>query len=113
VLVYDTKTQPLATGVRSAVQRGRRLLYAADETELVLQVTPAGQKPLVRLFGQILDDGVPVEGAAVTLRGPATAFDAETDEDGEFRVADLRCGRYDLDVATETRRVRVADVDIG
>jgi hypothetical protein len=29
-LVYDTKSQPLSTGVRAVVQRARRVLYAAD-----------------------------------------------------------------------------------
>src|SRR4051812_21226758 len=112
-LVYDTKTQALTTGIRAAMQRSRRLLYAVDETELVLQVTPSGQQQRVRLFGQILDDGVPVEGAAVSLRGPSTAFDGETDEDGQFRVGDLRVGRYDLDFATETGNVRVTGVDVA
>src|SRR5437899_1741156 len=74
-LIYDTKTATLASGVRAALQRSRRLLYAVDETELVLQFTPMSQKQHIRLFGQILDDGVPVEGATVNLRGPATVFD--------------------------------------
>jgi hypothetical protein len=112
-LVYDTKTQALATGIRAAMQRSRRLLYAVDEMELVFQVTPAGQQQRVRLFGQILDDGVPVEGAAVSLRGPSTAFDGETDEDGEFKVADLHVGRYDLDVATESGLIRVTNMDVA
>ena len=33
-LVYDTKAQPLSAGVRATVQRARRVMFAAEETEL-------------------------------------------------------------------------------
>jgi hypothetical protein len=112
-LVYDTKTEPLAVGVRAAVRRTRRALYTADETELVLQMIPERQPEHVRLLGQLLDEGVPVEGAAVTVRGPARAHDCATDEDGQFRVADLRAGHYDLDIAGTAGRVHVSDIDVA
>ena len=49
-LVYDTKAQPLSSGVRAVLQRARRLLYAADETELVLQIAP-GMAAMQQLMG--------------------------------------------------------------
>ncbi len=112
-LIYDTKGERLAAGIRAAMQRTRRLLYAADETELVLQMTPDCQTRQVRLIGQVLDEGVPVEGAAVSVRGPESAFDRATDEEGQFRVVDLEAGSYDLDVATEDGLVRVANLDVA
>ena len=51
-LVYDTKAQPLSSGVRAVVQRARRVLYAADETELVLQIGPDKQADRMKLAGQ-------------------------------------------------------------
>jgi hypothetical protein len=112
-LVYDTRAQPLTAGVRSAMQRGRRLLYAVEDTELLLQISPAGRPRHVRLFGQFLTDGEPVEGAAFSLRGPAVTVDGETDEDGEFRVADLLIGQYDLDVRASDGVMRVQAVDVA
>jgi hypothetical protein len=112
-LVYDTKDAALAAGVRAAIRRTRRVLYTAADTELVLQMAPERQPEHVRLIGQILDEGMPVEGAAVTVRGPASALGCSTDEDGQFRVADLRVGRYDLDIAYTAGLVHVGDVDVA
>jgi len=70
-LVYDTKTQSLAPGVRAAVQRGRRIFYAVEATELVLQIILERRPDHVRLIGQVFDEGMPVEGATVDLRGGA------------------------------------------
>jgi len=112
-LVYDTKTQPLASGVRAVVQRGRRLLYAAGETELVLQIASEPQPDQVRLMGQVLDEGMPVDGATVDLRGESVALHRATDEEGEFRLGGLPVGSYDLDIDTATRQIRVDQLDLG
>src|SRR5689334_20930907 len=101
-LVYDTRTQPLPAGVRTVIMRGHKLLYAADETELMLQVTPERRPAHVRLAGQVLEDGLPVEGAAISLRADAVLVDRTTDEDGEFRVPELPAGEYALGVDTAT-----------
>ena len=97
VLVYDTAAEPLAPGIRAVVQRARRLMYSADDAELVLEVSPERTPRLLRLFGQLLDDGEPVEGAIVHLAGsdaPARA----TDEEGEFRIGELPAGAYRLSI---------------
>lgn len=46
-LVYDTKAQPLSSGVRTAVQRARRLMFATDDTELLLLIAPDRQPDCV------------------------------------------------------------------
>ena len=112
-LVYDTGAQALPTGVRAVAQRGRRLLFAADAAELLLQVAPEPRSAHVRLHGQILDDGLPVEGAAVSLRGAVAAIERTTDDDGEFQVAGLPAGGYALDVDTPTRRLGIDRVDLA
>ena len=112
-LVYDTKAQPLTPGVRAVVQRARRVLYAADETELVLQIAPDRQADRLKLTGQVLDEGMPIEGAAVNLHGPAASQDErETDEDGEFLIGSLPKGEYSLEIGTPARVMSVTPLDI-
>ena len=112
-LVYDTKAQPLGSGVRAVVQRARRVLYAADETELVLQIAPDRQSDRLKLAGQVLDEGMPIEGAAVNLHGPSASQVAqETDEDGEFLIGSLPKGEYSLEIDTPARSLSVAPLDI-
>ena len=111
-LVYDTKSQPLSSGVRAVVQRARRVLYAADETELVLQIAPDRQADRLKLAGQVLDEGMPIEGAAVALHGPTNQVHHETDEDGEFMIPSLTKGEYCLEIGMRARVLSVAPLDI-
>lgn len=69
-LVYDTRDRPLAAGVRSVGGPARRLLFAFDDTELVIQMTPERSPERIRLMGQVLDNGRPIGGASVQLNGP-------------------------------------------
>jgi hypothetical protein len=110
-LVYDTRTQPLSSGIRAVVQRARRLLYSADETELVLQVAPGKKPNHLKVAGQVLEDGMPVEGAEINLHGPTNHSD-ETDEEGEFLVGSVASGAYSINVTTPARQMRVSALDI-
>ena len=111
-LVYDTRSEAGSPGVRAAIQRARRLLYAAGSTELILQVAPERQPANIRLAGQVLDDGLPVTGATISLWGPTNVVDCPTDDDGEFRVPDLPKGSYGLDVRTGMRLIGIAGMDL-
>jgi hypothetical protein len=121
-LIYDTKAQPLSSGVRAAVQRARRLMFAADDTELLLLITPDRQPDHVWMLGQVIDEGIPLEGAAVSVRGAVNANDAaegvdrgvalQTDREGEFRIAELPQGSYGFTIETASRIVTVAPFDI-
>ena len=112
-LVYDTKAQPLPSGVRAVMQqRARRMLFTADDTELVLQVSADIAPEQLKVVGQVLDEGIPVEGAAVRFEGPRQVHEA-TDEEGEFRVGDLPKGSYDLEIGTADRVVDVSPLDLG
>ena len=109
-LVYDTAAQPLSPGVRAVTYRARRLLFMADETELMLQLAPAPTPARLRLVGQVLSEGVPVEGAAVELRGANWAMAHSTDDDGHFRIDELPKGAYSIAIAAGHRCLDVADV---
>lgn len=111
-LVYDTKSQPLSSGVRAVVQRARRVLYSADETELVLQIAPDKVADRHKLAGQVLDEGMPLEGAAVSLLGGPKNVAQETDEDGEFLITALPRGAYSLEIGTPAGLLSVAPFDI-
>ena len=97
VLVYDTATQPLMPGVRAVMQRARRLLYAVDDAELILEVSPERTPDRLRLMGQILDGGEPVAGAVVRLVGSEARAET-TDDEGEFRMGELSARAYELTV---------------
>jgi hypothetical protein len=114
-LVYDTGDRPLAAGVRSVGGPARRLLFTVDATELVLQMTPERSPGRVRLMGQLLDNGMPIGGASVSLNGPATSCVKSTDEEGQFRVADVGKGTYRLQIDTLTQMISVEplSIDIG
>ena len=112
-LVYDTAAQALTPGVRAVSQRVRRLLYMVDETELVLQVGPTSVPTQLRLVGQVLDEGEPVEGAAVELRGTGRTFARSTDAAGHFQLDELPSGAYAIAIASTSRYLDVAGLALG
>ncbi len=114
-LVYDTRDRPFAAGVRSVGGPARRLLFAADETELVLQMTPERSPGRVRLLGQVLDNGMPIGGASVHLNGPTGLCVRSTDDEGQFRIADVQKGSYHLEIDTVAQLLSVdhLSVEIG
>jgi hypothetical protein len=111
-LIYDTSTVTGSPGVRAAMPRARRLLFTADSTELILQIAPSRRAWHVRLTGQILEAGVPVEGVTLDLLHPSPIPETVTDEDGEFRTADLPLGCYGLDFHLSTRVVSIPSIDL-
>ena len=111
-LVYDTKAEPLSAGVRATIQRARRVLYAAEEAELVIQIAPDRQADCRKLAGQVLDEGMPIEGAAVSLHGPSSSVQRETDEDGEFVMGSVPRGAYSLEIDTPARQLSVTPLDV-
>lgn len=88
-LVYDTRFHALPSGIRAVAQRGRRLLFTADEYEVVLEVTTDTSPRWLKMIGQVLADGSPVEGARVRLDGPIRPVSRVADQEGEFRFAPL------------------------
>ena len=110
VLVYDTATQPLRPGVRAVTQRARRLLFMAEDTELMLQLAPTPIPSCLKLVGQVLDCGEPVSGAAVELQGPAGSIAQATDIDGHFCIDELPKGAYTIAVAAHHQSLSVADL---
>jgi hypothetical protein len=97
-LVMDLGPLTAAAGVRGAALTGCRLLFAADGYEIVIQEAMDTRRRGRSLLGQILQDGDPVEGAAVLLVGAHDKVHAEADCEGSFRFHNVTSGSYTLDV---------------
>ena len=112
-LVYDTRDRPLAAGVRLAAQRARRLLFVAEELEVVLQVSRDPSSSGFKVMGEVLWEGVPVVGATIRLSGPVTPTNQPTDLEGKFRLAALPSGDYSIEIGMEDRVVDIPALDVG
>ena len=112
-LVYDTKAQPLSAGVRATGQRARRFLYAAEEAELVIQVSPDRQPDHHKLSGQVLRDGEPVPWAAIVLSGRGRPAETEADDEGSFRFRSVVEGSYDLEIWADDDLIVCTPVVLG
>lgn len=111
-LVYDTRSQALPLGIRAVAQHGRRLLYSADEYELLLQVTTDSSPRWLKIIGQLLADGAPVAGARIQIDGRSSKLDQVADEEGEFRLAPLRRGEYRLEIGAGADLLELPPLDL-
>jgi hypothetical protein len=88
-LLFDSFRQPLVAGVRSVGSAPRRMLYAADDLKIDLQVEPQAEGQTIIVTGQLLDSrqpGAVVRDMKVTLsNGRGRTIEARTNEFGEFR----------------------------
>ena len=111
-LAYDTRSQALPRGVRNANLTERRLLFLADQYEIMLKVSTDLATGLPKLGGQLLADGLPVEHGAVDLVGPLHRDRENLDDDGGFRMVALPPSRYHLDIEVGFDVIEVDDVDL-
>jgi hypothetical protein len=111
-LIYDTRAQPLPVGVRVVAQGARRLLFVAEEFEVVLHVSPDPLPNRVRVLGQVWSAGVPLPAATVRLGGPLELADEMTDSEGQFRLAALPKGGYSIGIDTAEQGVDIPTVDL-
>jgi hypothetical protein len=111
-LVYDTAVSGMRTGVRAFIQEGtRRLLFAANEYEVLFRIAPAGSPESVDIVGQVLHEGLPLEHVAVRLAddGPTVP----TDRTGGFRLASLATSTHHFEVATDDGVIKIAPFTVG
>jgi hypothetical protein len=108
-LIYDTQTQHLPRGVRTLIERERRLLFAAAEYEVVLEVVSDGPGGWSCITGQVLAEGVPVPDAAIILdEGTAQ----RTDDNGSFRLVRVSTARCTLRVEAPTLELALPSFDL-
>jgi hypothetical protein len=78
----------------------------------LLGVTTFGQTPTAKVVGTVLDpQGLPVEGAKVTLTNQGTNYDytTTTSSKGAFQFSNIDSGIYRVTVATDNFRVAVVE----
>jgi hypothetical protein len=97
-LVYDLAPRAARVGVRGAGTAGRKLLFAADQYEVMIQGSPDARPSRHRLVGQVSWEGEPVPEATVLLDGVSHRAETDADFDGSFRFSNLEAGNYQLDV---------------
>jgi hypothetical protein len=101
-LVYDTATQSYPSGVRAVLQEGsRRLLFEAQDYEMLVRVTPHRVADGHELIGQLLCGGLPSTGAAVRIEADERNTILLTDQSGGFRLAWLGGRACRLSVAVD------------
>ena len=109
-MIYDTQTVTLPHGVRTVRGHDRRLLFTAAEYEIVLEVVAGETSGWLRLAGQILIDGEPVQGATITLDDGASAV---TDDEGRFKLVQGWAPRCSFWVQTDGLLLIVPPFEIG
>ncbi|HYM00596.1 MAG TPA: hypothetical protein VEZ90_16695, partial [Blastocatellia bacterium] len=101
-LVFDSNRRTAVAGVRSSSGEPRQLLYTAGSFSVDVQVgTPS--RNLADLFGQVLSREEPgfesVTGLTVQLlNGDKVTETALTNHIGEFAIARIKPGEYDLKI---------------
>jgi hypothetical protein len=97
-LIYDLAPRAARVGVRGGGSSSRKLLFAADQYEVMIQGSPDARPSRHLLVGQVSWDGEPVPEATVLLDGVSHRAETDADDDGSFRFANLAAGNYQLDV---------------
>ena len=111
-LVYDTAISGMKTGIRAFIQEGtRRLLFAADEYEVLVRIGPTAAADAFDVVGQVLHEGLPLGCAAVRLAGDGATY--ATDQTGGFRLASLSAGTHRFEVATDDGVIQIAPITVG
>ena len=116
-LVFDNLRQPAIAGARSSGVEGRQLLYRAEDYSIDVQIAPVDQRR-AELTGQILREGESmfesVGGLRLDLIGEGRkTFTAVTNEWGEFTIAGVDFGSYDLQLDVNEASITIVGLPIG
>jgi len=89
-LLFDSSSNPIAAGVRSAATVARQLLYGVGAYRIDLRMEPQMDSDKVSLVGQILNSADPTKHAAavpvVLLKGRKVLAESHTNAFGEFHL---------------------------
>jgi hypothetical protein len=115
-LVFDSLARPALAGVRSTETASRQLLYKAGDFSVDLQVVPA-EGASVDLIGQVLRESEPgfesVDRLGLDLmRGGEIVCSTSTNEMGEFALAGVDPGVFDMRVRLQEGTIFVPGLPI-
>ena len=97
-LVYDSRQQPPGVGLRAVTAKLPRLMYAARDIEIDVQIRPSTLAGRVRLLGQVLQGEFEPSSGWVTVESAHGSVTAELDDCGHFSIDGLARGRHQLEV---------------
>ncbi len=116
-LIFDSFASANFAGARSLSTAERQLLYRAESYSIDLQLAEAIQTRR-ELSGQILRDGEfkfdSVGGVEINLiRDDQTILSTETNKFGEFSIASVESGNYDLHIQTREISITVVGLPVA
>ena len=113
-LVYDTDTQAFPSGVRAVLQKGsRRVLFEAEDYEVLVRITPHRLTDGYELIGQLLVEGLPLSGATVRIEADDLDATMLTDHSGGFRLLRLHGKTLRLSIAVDGSVLEVSPLVLG
>jgi|SRR5215813_2988930 len=107
-LRFDTIGLSPAYGTRSEATAERQLLYEAGETQLHLQVSPAGDQWVIT--GQVLG---PQGSGRVELSGESGLIEASLDDRCEFELPPVTPGSYWMVLRLSDLELEVPELKLG
>lgn len=115
VLSFDSAMTPLAFGVRSGISDERQLLFNAGDVDVDVRINRSIQaqgdgQPAWLLSGQLLGAG---RGEQIELRGPGGASQAPISALGEFALAPVPAGSYELTLQLADRDLDLPAFEVG
>lgn len=116
-LVFDSLRRPSLAGARAVETADRQLLYRANNYSIDLQLA-AGNESGAELTGQILHEGEfkfeSVSGLELHLvREGRKILSTMTNKFGEFSLATLERGEYDLQIETDEIHITVVGLPVA
>jgi hypothetical protein len=116
-LVFDSLARPTLAGARSVAATDRQLLYRANNYSIDLQLATLAERGAA-LSGQILREGEfkfeSVSGLELNLvREGRKILSTMTNKFGEFSIAALERGEYDLQIETEEISITVIGLPVA
>jgi anti-sigma factor RsiW len=106
-LNFDSFSVQPAYGLRSGQTTARQMLFNADDHDLDLRITPAGEQWVVA--GQVLG---PSTGGTVTLDGPTTV-ETPLNDLSEFTLPPVPAGSYSLNITLEGTTIAIDGLELG
>jgi hypothetical protein len=115
-LTYDSRTQLVTTGLRSATddKQQRQIIYSTEAAEIALTIHSAIPEKKFHVTGQIfpMTDAPSTEFSIQLLRDASEVALTRSDELGEFTFADLPVGKYDIVASTGQYEVVIPSIHI-
>lgn len=115
-LIFDSRTQPVLAGLRSAAAEGlqRQLIYTTEVAEVALNIQPIAEGQRLAVTGQVFPttDAAPEAFSIQLLRQALQAGLTTADELGEFAFDGVPADEYEIILSTAQFEVVIPSVPL-